>query len=1146
MFRSRWSRFVLSTLLAAGCADPAPPVATAPSNLGVSAVARDATGLPSLVVAAPAAQLALRGATPADIARGHVARLAPMWRVDAKALPDLRTAGEVAVRGGTITRLAQEIEGLPVLGELRVMTRPNGELVAVNGTLVGLDTPRTPAVFRDDEAAAIAYAVEHTHQATDAVATSSLARRVWIQRGTTLVAAWAIDAYSRRPGEREVAYRTIFAGADRTILSHESLTQSAPHRYRVYSYGGDDPTPADAPFEDYTPHPTGVPDQLFPEDLAPTIREVDGLNHPAGSTTPDPWLAAGATATTGNNADVYLDLDGNGIAEGRALPTNATFDFSYDLAKDALFDVTQQRAVMTQLFYTINYLHDFWYDAGFTEAAGNGQQRNFGRGGVENDRLVIQAQSGAEVGSSDNARMSTPADGLSPTMFVFIWSPGEPRSYVNITPSGRTPEHRVAKSFGPTTADVSGQLVVGADGAGADPDDGCEPLTTDVTGKIVLLKRVGCAEHLAAFNAQQAGAIGVLFSNTVAGAPERPNRDPAVTTPITIPSYGITKAEGDQLRADVAGGTISVRLRVRQAVRVDGGLDSTVIAHEFGHYVHHRLQQCGNTGYCGALSEGWGDVLGMLLEVREGDDMTGAFPLAPYAYSQFANSPYFGLRRLPYSTGRAINDLRFRHMRDGAALPPNPKHDFGISNSEVHNAGEIWATAMFEVYAALIAAHPGEFEATKQKMAQYIVAGLLLAPANGTATEVRDALLAAMAASDPADAATAAAALASRGFGTCAESGSRDDETFSGVVDGDTVTGRAAIGEATVTAGTSCDQDAYLDAGESATVVVPITNIGTEPLTNVRITAGANGDAAVMGEAVTIATLAPHETQMISLPVTLAHDDLATGELIIDVATPDSCATTVSAPLPVRLNVDTTAASSATDRFNSPSVWTTEGDAWQQIRVGVGDSAWHSLDPSTAPLSALISPELTVPAGGSVSVDFTYRYAFSERNGQAAEGGVIEISVDGGATWKDINSADFGIDPYDGIVGSFGTNLAGRRAFTGQSPGYPDLETLTLDFGTRLAGKTFQLRFRTSPVQFASSPGWLVDDVAFTGITGTPFPGDADETGDCPPPEPADDGMDAGDGEGGGCCQTQNDAPAPALLLGALALGTLVVRRRRR
>jgi hypothetical protein len=39
-------------------------------------------------------------------------------------------------------------------------------------------------------------------------------------------------------------------------------------------------------------------------------------------------------------------------------------------------------AALTQLFYTNNWLHDAFYDAGFNEAAGNAQQDDFGRGGL--------------------------------------------------------------------------------------------------------------------------------------------------------------------------------------------------------------------------------------------------------------------------------------------------------------------------------------------------------------------------------------------------------------------------------------------------------------------------------------------------------------------------------------------------------------------------------------------------------------------------------------------------------------------------------------------------------------------------------------------------------------------------------------------
>ena len=152
---------------------------------------------------------------------------------------------------------------------------------------------------------------------------------------------------------------------------------------------------------------------------------VDGLNHPAGGAA-DPWLPAGATETVGNNVDAYTDLNPpGGLTAGdfRAATTAAgTFDRAYDVTRAPLASADQQAAAITQLFYGIKWLPDDWYDAGFTEAAGNGQTSNFGRGGVEGDALLAEDQDDANGGSRNNANMSTPEDGMAPRMQVYLWS----------------------------------------------------------------------------------------------------------------------------------------------------------------------------------------------------------------------------------------------------------------------------------------------------------------------------------------------------------------------------------------------------------------------------------------------------------------------------------------------------------------------------------------------------------------------------------------------------------------------------------------------------------------------------------------------------------------------------------------------------
>ena len=68
------------------------------------------------------------------------------------------------------------------------------------------------------------------------------------------------------------------------------------------------------------------------------------------------------------------------------------------------------------MFFHVNWLHDRWYEAGFDEASGNAQQDNFGLGGIDGDPILAE---GNDFSGTDNANMSTPADGSSPRMQMF-------------------------------------------------------------------------------------------------------------------------------------------------------------------------------------------------------------------------------------------------------------------------------------------------------------------------------------------------------------------------------------------------------------------------------------------------------------------------------------------------------------------------------------------------------------------------------------------------------------------------------------------------------------------------------------------------------------------------------------------------------
>jgi uncharacterized protein (TIGR03437 family) len=113
---------------------------------------------------------------------------------------------------------------------------------------------------------------------------------------------------------------------------------------------------------------------------------------------PDEWFSGDGAVTTGNNADVYRDsdgddepdaLEGDGLKGGRAFSADQVFDFpGVDDNPDA-DPIDYPASALTNAFYLANRAHDHFYDLGFTEAVGNFQQDNLGRPGSGGDAVRV-------------------------------------------------------------------------------------------------------------------------------------------------------------------------------------------------------------------------------------------------------------------------------------------------------------------------------------------------------------------------------------------------------------------------------------------------------------------------------------------------------------------------------------------------------------------------------------------------------------------------------------------------------------------------------------------------------------------------------------------------------------------------------------
>ena len=620
------------------------------------------------------------------------------------------------------------------------------------------------------------------------------ARKVMYAHEDQLLAAYHVELTTKSPetGENQ-AYAMVIDAEHGRVLHQASLTAHEAFMYRVFAEPNGLHVPMDGPIVDATPHPTGVPDNFQASFAEPILVQMSGFNKPG-----DPWLDANATFTFGNNVRAYSDRNqanqlissGSGFdasSDYRGEVTSPrTFDRKYDPKLPPSSSPDQIKASVTQAFYVTNWLHDWFYDSGFDEKSGNGQVSNLGRGGSENDPLLVEAQDSADNGASNNANMSTPGDGRSPRMQMYVWT-GTPNRGFSTQPAIQLEDWLGGASFGPKTFDLPpGELALANDGSMAAPagstgtgmpslTDGCQQ-PSNVRGKIAVIDRGICTFVVKVQNAQAAGAIGVLILNHLPGhtAPNAPTNANGITIPVLMLSF----EDGQKLKRLLTEGPVQATKFSRAAeVGRDGSIDSTVVAHEWGHYLHMRLQT-GASAQFGGMSEGWGDFNSLLMVVREEDDFAGrAYPMAQYAAAGFsARAAYYGIRRAPYSVEYTINPFTFGHIRANAPLPnaaPIQAADDDPMN-EAHFVGEIWAQTLFEIYVNIIEAGRAAgrpFDESKRRMTDYMVAALKAAPDDPTFVEQRDAFLSAiraMAKNDPtrmADVDAAARGFAKRGLG---------------------------------------------------------------------------------------------------------------------------------------------------------------------------------------------------------------------------------------------------------------------------------------------------------------------------------------------------------------------------------------------
>ncbi|HPF74100.1 MAG TPA: M36 family metallopeptidase [Xanthomonadaceae bacterium] len=1080
----------------------------------------------------------------AALARGYLSDLAPQYKMRAADVDNLETVDIQRLdNGAAIVRFDNRIDGVVVFRErVGVLINADGSLRSVGGSVSGANfaNGKSSAAFRMSEEDALQRMMRDMGVAED-LATATLQKsytqgdylRFDLANASKSRYRFADPArvrpvYFRLPGGLVPAYYGELQVQDRDtgetrawsyvvdatwgkLLFRKDLVEQDAFTYRVYGESSAPFTPFVGPQgRDGFPHPTGTPDGYQPASFV-TPNDINLQNAPFSRN--DPWLPAGATETTGNNVDAYADLDANdgfqgGGADLRAATTTpGNFQYDYNHNLDPLDNGTQSAAAVTNLFYLNNWLHDWFYDSGFDEPAGNAQTDNFGRGGSGGDSIRAEAQDSSGL---NNANMSTPADGGRPRMQMYIFTGNGP-SQVELTGGVVDTFATGTGSFGPQSFDVTADLVQVDDGAGT-TTDGCEPLINAlaVDAKIAFVDRGNCNFTVKALNAQNAGAIGMLLADNVAGSVQGMGGTDAS---VTIPALRITLADGQTIKN--AGSTVNARMIREAVINREGSFDSTVVLHEWGHYISNRLVQ-DSTGLSNqqgrGMGEGWGDFHFLLGLVKEEDAMVpananfgGVYAGAGYDLGGPSltlspnNSHYYGIRRYPYSTDMTKNPLTFAHIENGVPLPVSPPPDFGANgsnNAEVHNAGEVWASALWECYAGLLNDPLLTFNDAQDRMKSYLVGGYKMTPAAPTFLEARDAILSVIASQDEDDYATCLAGFAKRGMGASAVAPDRNDPTNSGVVEsGGILSGpQVAISSLAVDV-LSCDDDGRLDEGEMGHVVMDVANAGFYTMTGATLTASSTQtEMMFVPDTVNVPALDARTGTSLSIPVAM---DGASGSLVFAVNAqinhPDAEGP-ASFGQSYLGNVDDVPNVSAMADFEvlSPN-WSVanEGsvsETWGLVALAADQHRAFGLDAGAPGIVWLESPPLEVSASGefTMTLDTRYRFEFDTNPNTAWDGGVIEISVDDGANWVDAGpylSPGYGMALFTGS----GNPLAGRQAYVNANASFPNTDTITASFGTAFQGQTVKVRFGVATDAAAGAYGWEIDNVVFSGIDNTPF-----------------------------------------------------------
>lgn len=756
------------------------------------------------------------------------------------------------------------------------------------------------------------------------------------------------------------------------------------------------------------------------------------------------------TITRGNNARAYLDL-ANANQSSNDEPDGGdtlVFNFPYN---EALEPEAMREASVVNLFYMTNMMHDIQYHYGFTEEAGNFQENNYNRGGLGNDPVRSEAQDG---GGTNNANFATPPDGQAPRMQMFLWDQGrselltvlEPESIVGGFEAGTA-------SFGPaiTETPIIGSVVRAVDGS-SQPELACQSIVNgaEVSGKIAMVRRGECFFKQKVRNAQLAGAIAVIicnFEESLIGM-----GDVASVPTVNIPSVMLKNSACQLIRQALdIGQEVVVKLQQPTSTgpaRVDGGFDNGIIAHEYGHGISNRLTGGPSQADClfngEQMGEGWSDFFTLIMTAKPGDSGSQGRGIGNFAVRSAPNGS--GIRRLPYSADPSIN---------------RQSYDDIIGTTAPHPLGEIWVGMVWDLYWRLVDEYGWDEDLVNGTggnniAIRLVMDGMKLQNCLPGFIDGRDGILAADILNyDGAHECLIWDVFARRGLGYSASQGDNFDRNdgFQAFDVKPECIAELKIAKAVTP---------LIEAGEEITVTLTATNHKPVAATNVNVSDVIPNGATLVPGSVTGASNFNLSGDVITFPV----GDLGSGE-VQEISYRLSTSPNLKSIRQIFDGMEDGDFNWGFEALEGIAIWEISDQA-----ASSGNLAWHAPSTDAENDQILQWLEPIVVTGTQPVLRFNHQYVTES----GIDGGILQISTDGGSTWERPEQYVFK-NGYRGRIYYSAFAIPDVQAFWGNSNGFVDTY---FDLSPYI-GQEIQVRFRfATDAQEATDPetglGWFVDD----------------------------------------------------------------------